>query len=233
MPEIVVRFAEKVIERIVANQQRISIGRTTDNDIVLDNRGVSRRHALIEMGHSGHAVVIDNESLNGTFVNQRKINEEVLKDRDIITIGKYTLEYIVSSSVPAPNAQGSFDGTMILETRKHRKLMEMDRQEKAAVDAAGGNPILVAEKHARAPQYQLTNDVVTFGRSSFVNIPVKGFWVKDIQAKLIPEGDRWELVNVGRAGKTRVNGEPVSRSLLRNGDLIQIGRTVFRFLCGS
>jgi len=233
MPEIVVRFAEKVIERIVANQQRISIGRTTDNDIVLDNRGVSRRHALIEMGPSGTAVVIDNESLNGTFVNQRKISEEVLKDKDIITIGKYSLEYIMNPSEPAANAQGAFDGTMILETKKHRKLLEIDREEKAAVAAAGGNPILVAEKHAQAPQYQLANDVVTLGRSSFVNIPVKGFWVKDIQAKLIPEGDRWELVNVGRAGKTRVNGEPVSRSLLRNGDLIQVGRTVFRFLCGS
>ena len=71
MPEIVVRFEEKVIERVVAEKQRLTIGRTTDNDIVLDNRGVSRRHAMIEMGPSGQAVIIDNESLNGTFVNQR------------------------------------------------------------------------------------------------------------------------------------------------------------------
>ena len=72
MPEIIVRFEDKIIERVVAEKPRISIGRTTDNDIVLDNRGVSRRHALIEMGPGGQAVIIDNESLNGTFVNQRK-----------------------------------------------------------------------------------------------------------------------------------------------------------------
>jgi len=231
MPEIIVRFEDKVIERVVAEKPRISIGRTTDNDIVLDNRGVSRRHALIEMGPAGQAVIIDNESLNGTFVNQRKINEEVLKDHDVISIGKYHLEFLADGSERKP--KGALDGTMILETKKHKQLMEMDKYDRQRVKAAGGGPVLVAEENAKAPEYKLNHDVVTFGRSNFVNIPVKGFWVKDIQAKLVPEGDRWELVNVGRPGKTRVNGEPVSRSLLRNGDLIQIGRSVFRFVAGA
>jgi pSer/pThr/pTyr-binding forkhead associated (FHA) protein len=231
MPEIVVRFEEKVIERVVAEKQRLTIGRTTDNDIVLDNRGVSRRHAMIEMGPSGQAVIIDNESLNGTFVNQRKVSEEVLKDNDVISIGKYHLEYVAAGQEKKP--QNTMDGTMILETKKHKKMMEADRKDRQQVAAAGGGPVLVAEIHARAPEYQLAHDVVTFGRSNFVNVPVKGFWVKDIQAKLVPEGDRWELVNVGRPGKTKVNGEPINRSLLRNGDLIQVGRTVFRFVAGS
>ena len=231
MPEIIVRFEEKVIERVVAEKQRLTIGRTTDNDIVLDNRGVSRRHAMIEMGPSGQAVIIDNESLNGTFVNQRKVSEEVLKDQDVISIGKYHLEYVAAGQ--EKKVQNTLDGTMILETKKHKKLMEVDRKDRQRVAASGGGPVLVAESNARASEYHLSHDVVTLGRSNFVNVPVKGFWVKDIQAKLVPEGDRWELVNVGRPGKTKVNGEPINRSLLRNGDLIQVGRTVFRFVAGS
>ena len=234
MPEIIVRFEDKVIERVVAEKQRITIGRTTDNDIVLDNRGVSRRHAMIEVGPNGQAVIIDNESLNGTFVNQRKVSEEMLKDQDVISIGKYHLEYVEANSGAADQKpRGALDGTMILETKKHKKLMEMDKRDRQRVANAGGGPVLVAEENAKAPEYHLGHDVVTFGRSNFVNIPVKGFWVKDIQAKLVPEGDRWELVNVGRAGKTKVNGEPVNRSLLRNGDLVQVGRTVFRFVAGA
>jgi pSer/pThr/pTyr-binding forkhead associated (FHA) protein len=183
------------------------------------------------MGPSGQAVIMDNESLNGTFVNQRKVTEEMLKDHDIISIGKYNLEFL--SDVAEKKPQGALDGTMILETKKHRKLMETDQRDRQRVAAAGGGPVLVAEQNAQAPEYRLGRDVVTFGRSNFVNVPVKGFWVKDIQAKLVPEGNRWELVNVGRAGKTKVNGEAVNRCLLRNGDIMQVGRTVFRFVSGS
>ena len=49
MAEIVVRYEDKVIERVVTEKKRLSIGRTSDNDIVLENRGVSRRHATIEI----------------------------------------------------------------------------------------------------------------------------------------------------------------------------------------
>ncbi|MCX6831442.1 MAG: FHA domain-containing protein, partial [candidate division Zixibacteria bacterium] len=92
MPEIVVKFAEKIIERVVTEKEHISIGRTTENDIVLDNRGVSRKHAQIEFSDQG-AVLIDNDSLNGTFVNQRKVTEQPLHDNDVITIGKYDLVF--------------------------------------------------------------------------------------------------------------------------------------------
>jgi ribosomal protein L14 len=64
MAEIIVKFEDKVIERIVTEKKRISIGRTNDNDIVLENRAISRKHAMIEFNNNA-AVIIDNESLNG------------------------------------------------------------------------------------------------------------------------------------------------------------------------
>ena len=73
MPEIIVKYEDKVIERIVTEKRRISIGRTNDNDIMLENRGVSRKHAVIEFNDNA-AIVIDNESLNGTFVQQAEGN---------------------------------------------------------------------------------------------------------------------------------------------------------------
>lgn len=90
MPEVIVKFSDMVIERVVTEKDHISIGRTSDNDIVLDNRGVSRRHARIEL--SGvEPELIDLDSLNGTFVNGEKVNRRYLHDNDTISIGKFSL----------------------------------------------------------------------------------------------------------------------------------------------
>ncbi|MGB5106846.1 MAG: FHA domain-containing protein [Candidatus Zixiibacteriota bacterium] len=100
MPEIIIKYADKVIERVVTEKNHISIGRTADNDIVLDSSGVSRRHARIELANNA-SEVIDLDSLNGTFVNQMKVIRQFLHDNDKITIGKYDLLFYRESQTSA------------------------------------------------------------------------------------------------------------------------------------
>src|SRR5438067_6207921 len=64
----------------------ISVGRDPKNDIVLDDRRVSRRHAEVRL-RLGRYTLYDLQSTNGTFVNGRRIAEMVLSDEDRITIG--------------------------------------------------------------------------------------------------------------------------------------------------
>jgi pSer/pThr/pTyr-binding forkhead associated (FHA) protein len=229
MPEIVVKFEDKVIERVVTEKKRISIGRTQDNDIVLDNKGVSRRHAVLEFDGDS-ALVMDNESLNGTFVNSRKITEEVLKDNDQITIGKFDLVYHRDAPKEAPLVD--MEGTMVLKTRRQRELLEKDKMAREIVRTAGG-PVLLGEDGTEQKQYPLESPVITFGKARFVNVPVRGFWVSRMQAKIVKEKDAFLLVNLGRKGKVRVNGEGVQKQRLRNDDLIEVGRSVFRFVQGQ
>ena len=229
MPEILVKFEDKVIERVVTQKKRISIGRTPDNDIVLDNKAVSRKHALIEFDESS-ALILDNESLNGTFVNNRKINEEVLKDNDQITIGKFDLVY--HPDTPKETKLAELDGTMMLKTKKQKELLEKDKKAREITETAGGS-VLLGETETTQKQFPLNKPVITLGKSKFVNIPVKGFWVSKIQAKIIQDKDGFMLVNLGRKGKTKVNGEGIVRYRLRNDDLIQIGKSVFRFVQGK
>jgi pSer/pThr/pTyr-binding forkhead associated (FHA) protein len=229
MPEILVKYEDKVIERVVTQKKRISIGRTADNDIVLDNKGVSRKHATMEFD-ADSALVIDNESLNGVFVNNRKVTEEVLKEHDQVTIGKFDLVY--HPDAPKETKLAEFDGTMVLKTRRQRELLEKDKQDREVTGVAGGS-VLLGEVHAARKQFALSRPVVTFGKGKFVNVSVKGFLVSRIQAKIIKDKDDFVLVNVGRRGKTKVNGESVQRYRLKNDDLIEVGRSVFRFVQGS
>lgn len=229
MPEIIVKFEDRVIERVVTEKKRISIGRTPDNDIVLDNRGVSRKHAQIEFNDSS-TLIIDNESLNGTFVNNRKVTEEILKDNDIITIGKFTLIYHRDAS---REGQGdNFEGTMVLHTKKQKDLIEKDKREKEIISKAGTS-VLMGEDQTDIHQYRINRTVVTMGKAEFANIKVKGFWVSGLQAKIVEEENNHILINVGKKGKTKVNGEDVDRCVLKNDDLIQVGKSVFRYLEGK
>jgi pSer/pThr/pTyr-binding forkhead associated (FHA) protein len=226
MPEIIVKYEDKIVERFITEKKRVTIGRTPDNDIVLDNRGVSRRHAIIEFGDN-QAVLIDNESLNGTFVNARKINEEVLKDNDTIAIAKYNL--VFHREARKDGDLFGMDGTMVLETKKHKELIAKDKMSKKLTSDSGCS-ILLSENDAEQDMFPLAHSVVTIGRSKVANIKARGVFLSGVQAKIVKDGTDFWLVNLGRKGKTKVNGEGIERYLLKNDDLIQVGKTVFRFL---
>lgn len=78
--------------------QTIRLGRSIDNDIVLDDPAVSRSHATISASLRG-VVVADNSSLNGIFVNGARL--EFMKDldsNDIVDIGSTKLKVDLRSS---------------------------------------------------------------------------------------------------------------------------------------
>jgi pSer/pThr/pTyr-binding forkhead associated (FHA) protein len=229
MPEIVVKYEDKVVERVVTQKKRISVGRTSDNDIVLDNKGVSRKHAQIEFGDDS-ALIIDNESLNGTFVNNRKITEDTLKDNDRITIGKFDLIY--HRDTPKDVKLTELDGTMVLRTKKQKELLERDKKEKEMITQAGCS-VLQGEENTDIKTFTLDRPVITFGKSKYVNVRVKGFFIPKIQAKIVKQNDSFLLMNLGRRRKTKVNGEEVQRCQLKNDDLVEVGKSVFRFIQGK
>jgi pSer/pThr/pTyr-binding forkhead associated (FHA) protein len=229
MPEIVVKYQDKVIEKVVTEKKRITIGRTADNDIVLDNLGVSRKHAQIEFSPDS-AVIMDNESLNGTFVNNRKITEEILKEDDQITIGKYNLIY--RKEPEKAQKLTDLNGTMVLRTKKQKELLEKDRKERELVSKSGCS-LLLGLENSDTDKYWLDKDVITMGKSKFADITARGFFLSRIQAKISKKKDGFFIVNLGRKKKTKLNGESIHSQRLKNDDLIQVGRSIFRFVEGN
>src|SRR6266568_8733916 len=71
-----------------------SIGRANDNDIVLDDPEISRRHATVARAGASHFIV-DPGSTNGLFVNGKRIEESTLHDGDEVRLGTTPLRYAV------------------------------------------------------------------------------------------------------------------------------------------
>ncbi len=82
-------------ETYVLRGERVAIGRRPDAAIFLDDVTVSRDHALVVREGDGW-VIVDEGSLNGTFVNRRRKDRVLLNDGDEIQIGKYKLTFLAS-----------------------------------------------------------------------------------------------------------------------------------------
>ncbi|HXE99197.1 MAG TPA: FHA domain-containing protein [Solirubrobacterales bacterium] len=80
-------------ESFTVDRDRMSIGRTPDAAVFLDDVTVSRNHALIVRRDDG-LYIDDLGSLNGTYVNRRRIESHKLDDGDEIQVGKYKLSYL-------------------------------------------------------------------------------------------------------------------------------------------
>jgi hypothetical protein len=80
-------------ESFTIDEERMSIGRTPDASIFLDDVTVSRNHALLVERQDGH-YIDDLGSLNGTYVNRRRIESHKLEDGDEIQVGKYKMSYL-------------------------------------------------------------------------------------------------------------------------------------------
>ena len=73
-------------------KDRVTIGRTQQNDIQLNAQYISRRHAVIKT-EGDAARVIDWGSKNGVYVNSKRVTEHFLKNGDIVTIGIAEFRY--------------------------------------------------------------------------------------------------------------------------------------------
>ncbi|MFO7675690.1 MAG: FHA domain-containing protein [bacterium] len=92
------RFGERALgdrkqDRVIhLDRDRLSIGRATDNDLVVNYPQVSRHHCRIERRGSG-TFIRDLGSMNGTFVNGRRVTEALLARGDTIGLGSYALAF--------------------------------------------------------------------------------------------------------------------------------------------
>src|SRR5882762_9819235 len=78
-----------------------SIGRANDNDIVLNDFSVSRRHAYLKK-EDDDWVIYDNQSTNGVRVNEKAVPRAVVRDGDHALIGTFLLRFRDDPAVSRP-----------------------------------------------------------------------------------------------------------------------------------
>ena len=89
---LIVRAGAQTGAKFPLVEEITRLGRHPESEISLDDITVSRRHAQIERTPEGH-VVSDAGSLNGTYVNQERVDRMLLRHGDELQIGKFRLVF--------------------------------------------------------------------------------------------------------------------------------------------
>lgn len=210
MPEIIVKLGDNIIQKYFFCQDRLTIGRALENDIVIENLAVSRTHAVIEREGDGYFVT-DQGSSNGTLINGTRVERAQILNRDIISIGKYQLFFFDTHAAEA------------------RRAMPCD-QERTMLVPAAQEPLpaelVVTKGRQKGLRFSLASPVVKIGRGSDNTIRLTDWFVSRNHAVIERSGDNYVIRDLDSWRHTSVNGRNVTESVLTSGDVIGLGPSV-------
>jgi len=238
MSRLVLKFDSSTLKEVPLGTRPVTIGRAPDNDIQIDNLAVSNYHARVYV-EAGSLVVEDLNSLNGSFLNDIRVERAMLKDGDTIQIGKH---YIVVDQThdaavpmdgwrkaPAPRV----NETMILDTEERRKMLELA--------AAAGERSQLSPERLRVPtlivlrgrtdqkEYRIAGKLTVIGHSKMATVRLRGWFTPEVAAQINKHEDGFYLGRGDRVPK--LNGLEIhGLAKLNDGDVIEVGRVQLNFL---
>lgn len=91
---LVVRQGKEPGRVFEARKDRLTIGRSRESDIFLEDLAVSRLHTTVSRDEYGRYILRDENSANGTYVNGQRVSEHVLEEGDEIQVGQSVLAFV-------------------------------------------------------------------------------------------------------------------------------------------
>ena len=194
MAKLSLMFEKKLMKEVPIGDRPVTIGRSPDNDLPVDNLAVSNYHARVYFEGS-RLVVEDLDSLNGTFVNDLRVERATLHDGDSIWIGKHHIKVDATADT---GERSQFSPSRVKMPT-----------------------LIVLNGRVDQKEYVLTNKLTVIGKSSMATVQLRGWFKPQVAAQISQRDDGYYL---GPGDKIPVvNGSPIPGPVkLNDGDLIEI-----------
>jgi pSer/pThr/pTyr-binding forkhead associated (FHA) protein len=242
MSKLVLKFESSVLKEVAVGVKEVSIGRSPDNGIIIDNPAVSHYHVRV-FNEEGRLMLEDFGSMNGTFVNGQRVKMVTLKPGDSVAIGKHTIvvtdsaevrasvPFSGSNNMPAPP---KINETVMLDTKERRELLQRVAAVGESSQLAPARlkiPTLVVKRgRTDQRQYTLSDKLTIVGKSAMATVKLRGWFAPKAAAQITRREDN--AYYIGPAGRTpTVNGVPVKQQTkLSTGDVIEIAGVELEFI---
>lgn len=229
MTDWAIKLHDNIVKQFsLPDGAKVIIGRGSDADIVLDNTAISRHHLILE-SKNGLCLVRDLGSLNGTFLNSRKVEgEAAVTPSDRIIFGKFVLtaadnsEKVNFSSSSAPM---DLDEETIFVKRGSAIPVSQKEEE------AGKHNLQVISGKASPSQIKLDGkSSIQIGKDPSSNMIIDGWFVAGAQCYIIHRDEKYFIAPQRSWVGTYLNGSRISsEQRLRKDDIVTIRSTKIRF----
>jgi len=226
MPKLTLVKERKPLRVFDVNSSVINIGRGDDMQLVIDDASVSRRQAQIRFGTAGTWTIGDLGSINGTFLNGRRLTSvQALKRGDEISFGQFSLFFESTITAPAngpvpSTPAGAFTETLCIGAEEAERLRRAVAQQRRAQ--------LRWEGDGRHGTFFLSGGGALVGRSPLCDVRVPAGPKQHLLVLRTQFG--FEVRNLSRWHRMKVNGWAFEQSALQSGDVIEIGGLRVTFL---
>lgn len=140
-PRLFLTYNGRTLREFSMDRPRILIGRSEHNDLCINSKFISRHHALF-VRHGSDTFLMDLNSTNGTYVNSRRISNQMMVHDDVITIGNHGLKFIDPHARERTYVESDdFNDTVIMKNLQDmRRLLARENTQQLPVppDAADG-----------------------------------------------------------------------------------------------
>jgi pSer/pThr/pTyr-binding forkhead associated (FHA) protein len=233
MPQLVLKFHDKIMKVVELDKPLVTIGRKAKNDLVIDNLVVSSYHAQV-VQEQGMFFIEDRGSTNGTFLNDRKIERLQLKNGDEIKIGKHVVVFQDFTGSAGASAEPSFAEPRPEASDRILTAFDETENELGQAAAAPGidssaqvsgkeGSLLVVSGQTDKNQYGLVDKISIIGSQKGATVKLTK-WLSPKVAALITHRDGVYTISGSDAkNKILINGLPVQgRADLNDGDLVEV-----------
>jgi len=216
----------------------LTIGRSPDNAVIIDNPAVSGHHARV-YSESGAVILEDLNSTNGTFVNGEPTSRRVLRSGDVLLVGKHQLVFQHTQEWSAPPPQlPALDDTVYLDTKQHRALrasLEDARTQAAQARQTPKAPaprrigvLQVIAGQSEQTEYDLEAHTSLIGKSADALVRLHGWFKPAVALAIARSSDGYVATRMG--GRTTINNERLEkRQALQDGDVLNVNGLVLEF----
>ena len=218
MPRMVVAIDGVVIKEVLLTQERTTMGRRPYNDVVIDNLAVSGEHAVVVM--SGDDVELqDLGSTNGTYVNGKPIKRQLLRNGDVVEMGRYQIRFLHDAPM------SGYDKTMVFASGMLPRIAAAAGPAPASAPAGtgtGAGIVRVVTGPAAGREVALTKVVTTIGKPGVA------------VASITRRHHSFVLAHVDGGEFPRLNGSAIGATPvpLKSGDRILLAGAEMEFVQG-